>query len=189
MQSPNIDKFTVSAIVAADLNNGIGYKNQLPWDLPEDMAYFRRVTDGKPVIVGRKTMESIGRPLSNRDVVLITRQRDYDASRFEVSGLSHTPWLAMIEAQEIAYRKGLREAIIIGGEEIYRALADGINRVYMTRVVGTYETDASFPIELAEPFWERSAYIPATHSSGIEYAFEIWDRTERLTPFPHSIEQ
>lgn len=182
MQTPNIDKFTVSAIAAADLNNGIGYKNQLPWDLPEDMAHFRRVTDGKPVIVGRKTMESIGRPLPNRDVVLVTRQRDYDASPFEVSGLSHTPWLAMVEAQEIAYRNGLREAIVLGGEEIYRALAEGIVRVYMTRVVGTYETDAKFPIELVEPLWVRSAETRATHNSGIEYIFEVWDRTEHLTP-------
>ena len=126
----------ISIIAAMDRNHLIGNKNQLPWHLPADFAHFKSVTMGKPVIMGRKTFESIGRPLPGRVNIVLSRNPD---ARYEgvvcVSdfneALSTVP-----EAQEV---------MIIGGSAIYQMLLPLVTRMYLTYVEEEFEGDAWFP--------------------------------------------
>lgn len=137
----------VSAIVAVDENNGIGYQNKMPWHIPEDLQHFRDITYGKPVIVGRKTLESIGKALPGRDVFVVSRDRNYDGSQYSVRGMAPTPALALMDAQQLAYQSGIDEVIVIGGQTIYNELGAAIQRIYRTCIKGTNKADVYFPID------------------------------------------
>ena len=150
----------LTIIVATDTQRGIGIDNTLPWKLPEDMAHFKRITTGHAVIMGRKTHESIGRPLPNRRNIVVTRNPAWHADGTEtVTSLEAARDLVAGEA----------EAFIIGGAQVYAdalALAD---QVILTEIGQTFECDAFFPQLGAE--WqemERQAHVSA---SGLPYAF------------------
>lgn len=138
----------VSLIVAAADNNVIGMDNKMPWHIPEDFKYFKKITTEKPCIMGRKTYESIidhlGKPLPNRTSYVITRNPDYDAKHV-FDDLSKAIQQAGHEANEI---------MIIGGAQIYKQALDDnlVNRVYLTRVHQSPEGDAFFP-ELDDNKW------------------------------------
>ena len=167
----------VSAIVAADENAGIGYKNEMPWHIPEDLRHFREITDGKPVIVGRKTMDSIGKVLPNRDVFIVTRDRNYDGTKYGVCSVAPTPAIALMDAQQLAYQKGLDEVIVIGGQSIYAELESAIQRIYMTQILGTNEADAYFPVDMSEG-WKLTETKPLiSQTSGqLLGSFSTFDR-------------
>lgn len=167
----------VSAIVAVDENKGIGYQNKMPWHIPEDLRHFRDVTNGKPVIVGRKTLESIGKALPGRDVFVVTRNRVYDGSQYSVKGVSPTPALALMEAQQLAYQTGVDEVIVIGGQTIYAELENAIQRVYMTQILGTNKADAFFPLDLSEG-WKITETKPLISESSKQFlgSFSTFDR-------------
>ena len=132
----------LALIVAAAENGVIGRNNALPWRLPEDMRYFKRVTMGKPVIMGRKTFESIGQPLPGRTNIVITRNAAYRAAGVSVAS---TLAEALALAREVAARDGVEEMVVIGGAEIYRAALPLTERLYLTEVHARVEGDAVLP--------------------------------------------
>lgn len=128
----------VSLIVAKARNDVIGRDGGLPWHIPEDLKFFRKVTMGKPVIMGRKTYQSIGRALPGRLNIVITRNRGWRADGVTVvDGLPAALQAARVAAAE--------ETMVIGGEEIYRTALPLADRIYLTEVDLEVAGDASFP--------------------------------------------
>lgn len=131
----------LSHIVAASENNVIGAGNQLPWDIPEDMKFFRDKTKGRALIMGRKTYESMGKPLPHRLNVIVTRQKDFSAP-----GTVVVPSLeAAIEYCSTKTAEYGEEIFIIGGGEIYRQSLDQVQIIYLTRIHREVEGDATYP--------------------------------------------
>ena len=126
----------ISLIVAHDKNRVIGYENKMPWHLPGDLQYFKEVTMGKPIIMGRKTFESIGRPLPGRRNIVITRNKQYNSDGIEtVSSLDEALMLT----------KNDEEVMIIGGEQIFRLALPLANRLYITQINAEFNGDTFFP--------------------------------------------
>jgi dihydrofolate reductase len=126
----------VSFIVATDENNLIGKNNQLPWHLPADLQYFKKITTGHYIIMGRKTFESIGRPLPNRTTVIITQQPDYKSEGCIVVN-------SIEEALEASKNEG--EVFIIGGAEIFKTALHKADRLYLTRIHHNFDGDVYLP--------------------------------------------
>ena len=158
----------VCLIVAQATNRAIGKDNEMPWHLPEDLQYFKRMTLGKPIIMGRKTFESIGRPLPGRTNIVITRQTNWRANGAE--GVASLDAALALAAQELP-----EEIMIIGGAQIYEASLPLADRIYLTQVHKTFAGDAFFP-ELDDSWQEKSCTTGASESSGIGYSFLIMDR-------------
>ena len=131
-----MDNRFVSAIVAAADNNAIGKDNELLWHLPNDLRFFKQTTSGHAVIMGRKTYESVGKPLPNRRNLVVTRQKDYVLEGAEVV---HSLEAALARCADET------EVFIVGGEEIYRQALPITHRVYLTRVHANLPGDAYFP--------------------------------------------
>ena len=128
----------VSLIVAIARNWVIGKNGRLPWHIPEDLRWFKKITRNHPVIMGRKTFESIGKPLPERKNIILTRQQDY---RVEGASVSHTLQSALKECNA----SGIDEAFVIGGESIFREALKYADRLYITLIHREYEGEASFP--------------------------------------------
>ena len=128
----------ISLIVAMDENRVIGYKNKLPWNLPSELKYFRETTKGKPVIMGRKTHESIGRPMPERLNIIVTRDRNYKADGCVV-----------VNSREDAVKaaKGGSEIMVIGGAEIYKLFLPIADRLCITNVHGTFKGSITFHLQ------------------------------------------
>jgi dihydrofolate reductase len=138
----------LALVVAAADNDVIGRNNALPWDLPADLQHFKRLTMGKPIIMGRLTFESIGRPLPGRSNIIISRNPDY-----RVDGAHCVPDLdAAVElATNIAFIDGSEELMVIGGAQIYALALPRASRLYLTRVHLSPDGDARLPaIDWAE---------------------------------------
>lgn len=128
---------TISLVAAAGNNNVIGAHNTLPWKMPADMKFFMNLTMGHPVIMGRKTYESFGKPLKNRRNIIITRDTKLTLAECEVvHSLDEALLLVKDEKEEI---------FIIGGAEIYRQSMPIANKIYLTRIYHDFEGDAYFP--------------------------------------------
>lgn len=141
----------VSLIVACARNRAIGIENRLPWHLPEDLKRFRTITSGHPVIMGRKTFESIGRPLPNRANIVVTRQ-----SRYQPEGVQVARSLDDALARAKAAPNSSDEVFVIGGAEIYRLALPRADRLYITSVETDLAGDAFFPEWSSEDFHEIS---------------------------------
>lgn len=165
---------TLSCIVAADLKNGIGKDNQLLWHIPADLKYFKSVTIGKPIIMGRKTYESIGRPLPGRRNLIISRSGNSIEGCEVFSSID-----AALEAV-----KEEQEAFIIGGAEIYRQTFGMIDQIYLTRVFSEFEADVFFP-EIKPGIWELlfSTGKQIDEKSGLEFCFITYKRKDRLSRY------
>lgn len=134
----------ISFIWAMDENRVIGNNNQLPWHLPEDLKFFKRVTMGHPVAMGRKTHESIGRILPGRENIVITRNRDFTCEGCTV--------IYSIE-EFIAYcREKNDEVFVIGGAEIFHELLPIVDRLYLTMIYDKFDGDTFFPVFSLEDF-------------------------------------
>lgn len=132
----------VSMIAAMDRNGVIGANNKLVWHIPEDLRHFKRLTLGKPVIMGRKTFDSIGRPLPQRTNIVITRRSAWQAEGVNaVCNLEE----ALDLADKTASRLGETEVFIIGGEQIYRLALSFATRMYITEIDAEVDGDAFFP--------------------------------------------
>ncbi|MDZ4846658.1 MAG: dihydrofolate reductase [Chitinophagales bacterium] len=127
----------VSILVAASENNVIGKGNAIPWRMPVDMRYFKKLTTDNVVIMGRKTYESIGKPLANRANVIVTRKEDM---RVAGAFVAHS----LRDALEKGKASG-RNVFVIGGEEIYKQALPSVDRVYLTRIHAHIDGDAYFP--------------------------------------------
>lgn len=161
---------TISLIVAVTNNGVIGRENDMPWHLPADLAYFKRVTSGHPVIMGRKTHESIGRALPNRTNIVITRQPDYVGHGEIVvsSGLSEAIALAQMEDRE--------EIFIIGGGQIFADALSLADRVYRNRIDTTIDGDTFFPDLGMEWQLMSSESHPADERNVFALNFEVWSK-------------
>ncbi len=133
----------ISLIVAVADNDVIGSNNQLPWQISADLKYFKKVTLGKPVIMGRLTYESIGKPLPERTNIVMTRDISWRADGVETAANLQE---ALIIANQFADKTTAKEVIIIGGAAIYREALSQVDRVYLTRVHVQVEGDAFFPL-------------------------------------------
>lgn len=134
---------TLSLIVAMDCNRLIGVNNQLPWHLPADLAFFKRVTLGKPVLMGRKTHQSIGRPLPGRRNIVISRNPDFRAEGCETAA-------GLDAALELV--ANAEEAMLIGGANLYAQALPRVEQMYITRIHHAFSGDAWFP-EFDEADW------------------------------------
>jgi len=159
----------LTIIVAADQDNGIGIDNTLPWRLPEDLAHFKRLTTGHAIIMGRKTFDSIGRPLPNRRNIVVTRNADWRHDGVEaVTSLDAARKLVAADAQ----------AFIIGGANIYEQSLSFVDEVVLTRVGGKFQCDAFFPV-LPTGDWQETAREEHVSADGLPYAFITMRRTKR----------
>ncbi len=143
----------LSIIVAMDANRVIGHENRLPWHLPADLKHFRKITLGKPILMGRKTWQSIGRPLPGRINIVITRDTNYQA---EGCSVVHS----IDEALRAA--RGHDEVMVIGGAQLYSQVLPATDTLYITQVEGKFPGDTFFP-ELNPLDWrevERSTHAP-----------------------------
>ena len=131
-----MDKPILSLIWGMDRNRLIGKENGLPWRLPADMAWFKATTMGKPILMGRKTYESIGRPLPGRTNLILTRQ-----SNLKIEGCTVIHSLA----EALAAVPDAQEIMVMGGAEIYALLLDDAERLYITEIDAAFEGDAWFP--------------------------------------------
>jgi dihydrofolate reductase len=143
----------ISMIVAMTKDRVIGANNQMPWHLPADLKHFKATTMAKPIVMGRKTWESIGRPLPGRRNIVISRQADFRAEGADVFD-SVTDAVAL--AKSLALEAGQSEIFIIGGEAIYRSALALAEKVYLTELDLSVEGDAWFP-ELPEEEWRETA--------------------------------
>lgn len=137
-----MSKPVISIIVAAAENGVIGRDGDMPWHIPSDFKMFRRLTMGKPIIMGRKTFTAIGRPLDGRTNIVITRRDDLAADGIEVARSIDE---AVAIADRAARTSGVDEIMVIGGAEIYRALLPLARRIYLTRVHAEPAGDTLFP--------------------------------------------
>jgi len=154
-------------VAMARANRIIGKDGGLPWRIPGDMKFFKAQTMGKPIIMGRKTFESLGKPLPNRVNIVVTRDREWRAEGTEVF---HSIEDALSLAREIASRDGLDELCVIGGAEIYAQALPHTDVIYLTEVLGEVEGDTAL-VEFNLGEWEEAARSPipddpkATHKA------------------------
>lgn len=157
----------ISLLVAHDPNRVIGVNNELPWHIPEELAYFKRVSMGKAMIMGRKTYESIGRPLPGRLNIVLTRDKEYAAEGVVVV---HSLQEAIAEAQSFS-----EEVMIIGGAEIFRMAMEIANRLYITFIKKHFEGDTFFPAYGSE--WNLVSASEDNYSvDGIPYSYLVYER-------------
>lgn len=121
----------VALVVARGENGAIGKGGTLPWQLSTDLKFFRKVTLGKPIVMGRRTFESLGRPLDKRTNIVLTRDKDYDAPGAVVA---HSIEEALRRARSVAKRDGIDEIAVIGGDSIFRETLPLAHRIYLTEV-------------------------------------------------------
>ncbi len=162
----------VNAIVAVAKNNVMGKDGDIPWYLPADLKYFKATTLNHHIIMGRKTFESIGRPLPKRTNVVITRQMYYTASSCIICH-------SVEEALEKAHDNGEEEVFIIGGAEIYKATMPYWDRLYLTEVDADIEGDTYFP-NIDETEWKVVVNDPhqADEKNEYDYTFKILEKIE-----------
>lgn len=164
----------LALIAAMAQNRVVGIDNKLPWHLPEDLKYFKLITTGKAVIMGRKTYDSIGRPLPNRTNIVITRSTEFSAPGIEVVNSLD----AAIElAENVSLINAVDEVMVIGGAQIYEAALPKADRLYLTHVHANVEGDAYFPdVDMNQ--WKelgREDY-DASETNPYNYSFVVYDK-------------
>jgi dihydrofolate reductase len=169
----------ISFIVAVSQNNVIGKDGKLPWNLPADMQYFKRVTAHHHIIMGRGTYEALGKALPNRTNIIITRQKDYDAPGCVIVG-------DIKSAIDYAKAHEETECFIIGGGDIFRQSLVWADKIYLTRVFHNFEGDTFFP-ELNPDDWKLTSeerHLPdeKNHYAFAFQVFEIARQQETVNP-------
>lgn len=160
-------------IAALAQNRVIGRDNQLPWHLPADLKHFKALTLGKPIIMGRKTWDSLGRPLPGRLNLVVSRQAEL---RLEGAEVFESLEQAIQRAEQWACEQGVDELMLIGGAQLYAQALARADRLYLTRVGLNPEGDAWFP-EFGDADWQRTALDEHPAEGEIPgYDFETWTR-------------
>ncbi len=164
----------IAIIAAASENNVIGREGKLPWHLPDDLKYFKEMTEGHPLIMGRKTFESLPRLLPDRRHIIVTRDQTYDAKGAEEAS-------SLDEAIMFAGKDGAEKVFIIGGGEIFRQSMDRADVVYMTRVHAWIAGDSMFP-DVSPVAWEETKRIehPADAKHKFSFTFLTYTRKGQL---------
>ncbi len=160
----------ISLIVAAAENNAIGKNNQLLWHLPNDLKFFKNTTWGMPVIMGRKTFESVNKPLPGRFNIVITRQQGWNAEGVIVA-------TDLNDAVKKAGESNCKETFIIGGGEIYKEGFEIADKIYLTRVHANIDGDTFFPV-INEDKWRLTSSQDFTtdEKHAFAYSFQVWER-------------
>lgn len=161
----------ISLVVAASRNNVIGAAGQLPWHLSDDLKRFKALTMGKPIVMGRKTFESIGRALPGRQNIVITTQRDYVAEGCDVVGSPGDAVAAVPDGSEI---------MVIGGGEIYLLFLPLADRIYLTRVDTVVDGDTFFPA-LDAATWQETSREEFAANDNNDHAFTVVSYGRRAT--------
>lgn len=159
----------ISCIVAADNNNGIGKNNQLLCHLPADLKYFKNLTTHHAILMGRKTFESIGKPLPNRTNIIISR------SELNIEGTYC--FKSIDEGISFAKSQNETELFIIGGDSIYQQSMDVLDTVYLTRIQYSFEADAFFSA-LQEEYWQliQDEFHAADEKNKFDFSFQTYHR-------------
>lgn len=160
------------SLIAALADNGvIGRANKLPWHLPADLQHFKHLTMGKPLIMGRKTFDSLGKPLPGRPHIIVTRDQNFS---YPGCYIVHDLDAAVQCAADLLVQGADREAMVIGGAEIYRLMLPRIQRMYLTEVHCQVEGDAFFPA------FERAQWQEVARQDGmaadLSYSFVVYER-------------
>jgi dihydrofolate reductase len=160
----------ISIIVAASENNVIGINNMLPWRLPLDLKYFKSTTLGKPIVMGRKTFDSLGKPLPGRPNIVITRQADFQPEGAYIVR-------SVEEGVEKATSFGGDELFITGGSQIFEQAWPLVERIYLTRVYAVVHGDAFFPqLDGAEFELVSDERHEADEKNEYPFSFQVWER-------------
>ncbi|MDN0074594.1 dihydrofolate reductase [Crenobacter sp. SG2303] len=159
-------KAMITLVVAMAENRAIGINNTLPWHLPEDLKHFKAVTLGKPVVMGRKTWDSIGRPLPGRRNIVVTRNADWAADGAEPA---HSLGAALALAGDA------EEICVIGGAELYGQAIESADRLLVTEVGLTVAGDAFFPV-IDRSRWQETGRESHQREDGLVYAFVEYRR-------------
>jgi len=160
----------ISLVVAASENNAIGKNNQLLWHLPNDLKFFKNTTCGMPVIMGRKTFESVNKPLPGRINIVITRQANWKVAGVIVAA-------SLQDALQKAAETNCKEAFVIGGGEIYKWAFSIADKIVLTRVHAQIEGDTHFPeIKKAEWVLASNEDFIADEKHLYNYSFQIWEK-------------
>jgi dihydrofolate reductase len=162
---------TISIIVAASTNDVIGRDGELPWHLPDDLTHFKRLTTGKPIIMGRKTYESIGRPLPDRQNIVMTRNTTFEAPGCDVVATAEAALAAAGDAEEV---------MIIGGSGVYDTFLPMADRIFLTRVRADVEGDVRFPVPDTTE-WKQVSLEPHDKDERHAYAFDFTVYERRVT--------
>jgi dihydrofolate reductase len=160
----------ISLVVAASENNAIGKNNQLLWHLPNDLKFFKNTTWGSVVVMGRKTFESVNKPLPGRTNIVITQQANWNAENVIVAS-------SLDDAIQKAHATNCKEIFIIGGGEIYKQSLPLADKVYLTRVHTQIDGDTFFPV-LNETDWTliSNENFEADEKHLYNYTFQIFER-------------
>jgi len=169
----------LAVIVAAADNDVIGREGDLPWHLSADLKHFKHLTMGKPLVMGRKTYESIGRPLPGRTSIVVTRDSGWSAPGVLVA---HDPDSAVALAGEVADADGAGEVMVIGGAELYAQLLPRASRLYLTRVHLSAEGDTTLP-PISWDQWREVAREEHGPAAGAPcgYSFLVYSRVPDVT--------
>lgn len=168
----------ISLIAALSDNRVIGRNNKMPWHLSNDLKYFKRMTMGKPILMGRKTFDSIGKPLPSRTNIVVTRQSDWQAPEVHVvhsvnEGIDLAQRLSLIDVSE--------EVMVIGGAQIYREVLPQAQRLYLTQIHAEFEGDAFFPQIRADEWKEVGREDHQTDPTNpYAHSFVVLDRVTEL---------
>lgn len=160
----------ISLIVAIAQNNAIGKDNDLLWHISEDLKYFKKTTNAKTVLMGRKTWESLPfKPLKNRRNIVVSSQKDYAISGAELFNDTEMALEALKSEKD--------EVFCIGGASLYKALLPKADKLYITRVYKDFEADVFFP-EIDENVWEVKRLSPMLYDKkeDVNFRFEVWER-------------
>lgn len=160
----------LSIIVAKAENNIIGNDNQLIWHLPEDLKHFKDLTTGHTIIMGRKTYESLGKPLPNRKHIIFTNNPDFKVNEENVQVVH-----SLLEIQDLI--EGKEEAFVIGGAMIYNFLMPYVKKMYVTEIKKDFEGDTFFPV-IDEETWKETSRTKGLkdENNNIDYDFVIYER-------------
>lgn len=148
-----------TGVVAMDEHRGIGLRGGLPWRLKDDLALFKRITMGHPILMGRRTWESLGRPLPGRQNIVLTHASDYHAEGAQV--IHHLSELANLSLQD-------GEVMVIGGAQVYAAMLPQMERLLVSEVAGAHEVDTYFP-EFRHLFPHRRVLEEYPGFTSVEY--------------------
>lgn len=164
----------IAMIAAVAENNAIGINNKMPWYLPGDLRYFKAVTMGKSIIMGRKTFDSLRKPLPGRTNIVITRDTEWHHEGVKVV---HSLDEALALAEDIALINGNDEVMVIGGAQIYQQALDKADRLYLTKVYQSFEGDAFFP-EIDESDWLETARkdMQSEDDEPLTFSYLVLDR-------------
>ncbi|NKQ09577.1 dihydrofolate reductase [Pseudomonas sp. SST3] len=169
----NQTPFPLAMIAALAENRVIGLDNQMPWHLPADLKHFKAMTLGKPIIMGRKTWDSLGRPLPGRLNLVVSRQPDL---RLDGAEAFTSLDAALVRAEQWAREQGVDELMLIGGAQLYGQALSQAQRLYLTRIESDPEGDAFFPA-FDEAEWQRTdCQAHPAQGEAPAYRFETWQR-------------